>query len=236
LGYDEASGAKEMGLMLNSETVTVIFTFVIGTVTAALAWLMWLMVETVAEICSFMLSVAAAVLVWLTELKADTVTAIFTFVLAVATGTLAWLTGLLSANTKKDFIRRRTQDTVSAWSQVRNQVRICVPSGGFPKLDGKSKPNPELRWALAQMEFFAACVNSGVYDLEIFDRISGGWFVQQYDRIKSYVERECKNKRVYADLKELYKIISCRRGGGVVPDDDEILNDGEGALSPHVHC
>src|SRR5271166_5919021 len=104
----------------------------------------------------------------------EIITAIFTIVLAIATGMLWWATRLLANKTKEDFTRRKIQDTVAAWSDVRD----AVPPGGFENLNPQSKPGEEMV-ALRKIEYFASCINAGVYDHEIFVRLSGSWFIQQ---------------------------------------------------------
>jgi hypothetical protein len=60
------------------------------------------------------------------------------------------------------------------------------------------------RTALRSMELFAACINSGVYDIHIFKRISRTWFVQQYKQVEPYIASR-KNPHAYSDLKKLYR-------------------------------
>jgi hypothetical protein len=108
--------------------------------------------------------------------------------------------GLLAVDTKKDFT-----DTVSAWEDIRK----TVPSGGLQTLNHQAKLDA-MRLALRKMEFFAACINYEVYDFDIFYRIAGNWFLQQYERIKSYIEISTG----YSDLKKLYSKVRDTRGGG----------------------
>ena len=63
-------------------------------------------------------------------------------------------------NTKQDFTIRKSEATVSAWSEARK----TVPMGGFRQLDSKSELSSEEREALTKIEYFSSCVNSGVYD------------------------------------------------------------------------
>ncbi len=147
----------------------------------------------------------------------EIITAVFTIVLAVATVMLWSTTRLLAKNTKEDFTRRKIHDTVAAWGEIRNMV----PTGGFPMLDKQSQLHPDHRAVLRKMEYFAACVNSEVYDFGIFERISGGWSAQQYTRIRLYIESR-PNPRAYSDLRKLYsKISAAHAGNDVSAEDDE---------------
>lgn len=118
---------------------------------------------------------------------------------------LWFATKLLAKNTKEDFTRRKIQDTVAAWSAVRESV----PPGGFKHLNAQSTLSPEEMLALRKLEFFASCVNSGVYDRDIFSRVSGSWFLQQYTRVTSYIEsRSSRNPQAYVELRQLYSKMS----------------------------
>ena len=136
----------------------------------------------------------------------DSALALFTAGLLGATGLLCWVTYLLAKNTKEDFSTRKTGATVSAWSELRR----TIPVGGFRKLNPGDELEPKEKELLRNMEYFSACVNSDVYDVAIFDRISGGWFQGQYDQIKLYVENP-KNPREYSELRSLHEKITSKR-------------------------
>jgi hypothetical protein len=145
---------------------------------------------------------------------------IFTLLLAVATAMLCWVTWYLARNTKTDFERRKIEATLASWREIRNTVK----PGGLDKLGSDSTLNTltaETRITIRELEYFASCVNSGVYDLDIFAQVSGSWFLQQYDRIRPFIEKSRSNPRVYADLKKLHSSVSAARAKGGVSEEDE---------------
>jgi len=142
--------------------------------------------------------------------------ALATIALALATQKLWQSTQLLANKTQQDFERRRAQETVTAWEHVRD----LIPPGGLPYLSAQSQVPEEIRPVLRKVEYFGACINADIYDLQIFSRLSGNWFLQQYARVQGYVESRA-NPRAYADLKELRaKVHRAGAGGGVLPLDD----------------
>jgi hypothetical protein len=144
------------------------------------------------------------------ETSAESVTAAFTVVLAVATIVLCGVTWLLAHHTKKDFTIRKREATVSAWSEARK----ITPIGGFRQLGSGSDLTSDERTALREMEYFSSCVNSGVYDAVVLERISGSWFLQQYKNIEPYIGSR-PNKRAYRELRTLHQeIVSIRARSG----------------------
>ena len=110
------------------------------------------------------------------------------------------------------LLRRNRQDTVSAWGEVRK----AVPEGGFPQLESDSKLTSEERAALKEMEYFSACINSGIYDFDIFERLSKSWFMTQYEKVKLYIESR-DNPAAYSELKSLHqKVTSMRAEKGIL--------------------
>jgi len=130
------------------------------------------------------------------------ITAVSTVFLAIATFLLLWATILLARTAKEDGTRKREQDTVAAWGELRRTL-----IGGFPHLHAQSTATPDQLDFLRRLEYFAACINLGVYDCAILVKLSRSWFLGQYERLRSYVENR-HDKMVYAEVKALYEKIS----------------------------
>jgi len=140
-----------------------------------------------------------------------------TIALVLVTKKLSKATQLLATKTQEDFTRRKAQETVAAWERIRD----LIEPGGLPRLTSDSRLPDAMRPILRKLEYFGACVNSDVYDLNLFSQLSGSWFLQQYDRILPYIETR-QNPRAYADLKELRaRVHRVGPGGGTLPTDGD---------------
>jgi hypothetical protein len=42
------------------------------------------------------------------------------------------------------------------------------------------------------LEFYATCVDTDVYDLPTFNRLSGGWYIRHYKSVRPYVDQQRK--------------------------------------------
>lgn len=117
-------------------------------------------------------------------------------------------------NVKHDRIRA----TVSDFPQLRKNNQELVLN--ISDLDEREKELC-LKCYLSQMEHFAVGINSGAYDLETVNRMSGGMLVNQYKRVtKNFINDRRNNKKhtevgkekVYCEyekmIKNLYKLRS----------------------------
>ena len=79
---------------------------------------------------------------------------------------------------------------------------------------------PQLR----ELEVFALGINSGVYDLETFNKISGSWFLQQVRWIKRYIDlQQEQNPDVYKELVGLAEAIDDIRSAVTKPCGEAAL-------------
>jgi hypothetical protein len=66
------------------------------------------------------------------------------------------------------------------------------------------KVRPQLR----ALEVFSVGINSGVYDLEAFKRMSGSWFSQQIRWIYPFIKlRQKRNPDAYKELVDLARVV-----------------------------
>ncbi|RXH37989.1 DUF4760 domain-containing protein [Bradyrhizobium zhanjiangense] len=127
-------------------------------------------------------------------------TGVATLLLVVATALLVRATNILSKSAKEDSLNRKIQATVDAWMKVRSELDL-------PHLT-KETPEKELRAQLRTLEAFSVGVNSGVYDLATFKKMSGNWYCQQFNRIKPIIdERQKKGPDAYRELASLAKAV-----------------------------
>ncbi len=113
-------------------------------------------------------------------------TGIATFLLTVATGFLVWATWLLAKVAAEEGRSRKIEATTTSWLRLR--PNLILPNLSEEKDAAKIETaGKRVLPFIMEMEAYAACVNSGVYDIETFNRISGAWFVQHFRWIEPYI-------------------------------------------------
>jgi hypothetical protein len=136
-----------------------------------------------------------------------------TVLLFVATIFLWKATRQLAKSAAEDGRLRKIQTTTDTWMKLR-------PTLVLPNLTRMSDPR-EIESAakdalpqIVSLEIFAACVNSGAYDREIFNRISGAWFLQHFKWIEPFIKlpRSGEN-RPYDELVKLNADLTSLRAG-----------------------
>ena len=145
------------------------------------------------------------------EHAADWFIGLATVLLVIATGFLWKATKLLADAAREDSRGRKIQATVDAWMRLRPQLDL-KDLREQPK-DAIERAGERLVPQLRYLEAYAACVNSGVYDVATFNRISGAWFIQHLGWIKPYIslKREGAKNPPYQELIELEGAIHALR-------------------------
>ena len=136
---------------------------------------------------------------------------VVTFRLFKATKVLAEATDVLAQSAREDSRNRRIQATADAWMKLRLELELpnLTQETSESSIDARGKAVlPQLR----ALEVFSHGVNSGAYDLETFNRISGNWFRQQFRWIKPFIDlRQERNPDVYKELVDLARAIDDMR-------------------------
>ena len=140
------------------------------------------------------------------EKPGELLTGIATLLLAAITFLLVIATKVLARSAVEDSRNRKIQATADAWIKLRGKLEFHdltnVASGD---IDAAGKA---VLSQLRELEAFSQVVNSGVYDLDTFSRISGSWFVQQVRWIKPYIDQQQKqHPNVYKEIVDLGKRI-----------------------------
>ncbi|MCC8936015.1 hypothetical protein H8A99_05790 [Bradyrhizobium sp. Arg68] len=150
---------------------------------------------------------------------AELLTGLATIALVFVTFQLFKATNILARLAEEDSLNRRIQATVDAWMKLRAELSL-------PKLSKKAqvadikKAGIQARLQLRKLEAFSQAVNSGAYDEETFNKISGSWFLQQVERIMPYIELKQKEKQTfYKEIVDLAKRIQSY--GQVAASDDD---------------
>jgi hypothetical protein len=158
-----------------------------------------------------------------------------TLLLVIATGLLWRATHALARSATEDARARKTQATVDAWMKIRENLKLPnlrkLPT---EKEEDRRKKIKDLgkvmKPHLRKLEAYATVVNSEVFDLETFQKISGRWFVRRFAGIKPYVDliREGSQKSAYQqlvkldkDLREKYKPELQNAGIADLVDDED---------------
>jgi hypothetical protein len=136
----------------------------------------------------------------------ELLTGIATVALVIVTYLLFKATKVLARSAAEDSRNRRIQATADAWIKLRADLEL--PNLTKETSDAIDAAGKTVRPQLRKLEGFAQVVNSGVYDLETFNQISGNWFVQQVRWIKPYIDLQQKrNPDAYREIVDLGKRI-----------------------------
>jgi hypothetical protein len=171
----------------------------------------WIAMETITELADW-------------EKLPEWFTGIATVLLVVVTGLLVRATKLLARIGREEGRLRKIELTTTAWMRIR-------PTLSFPKLtniadpieiENKGKASLE---SIITLESFAACVNSGAYDIHTFNNISGAWFLQHFRWIEPYIKAN-RSKTVehppYDEIVNLQEHIQALRSQTLPPREKEI--------------
>lgn len=123
------------------------------------------------------------------------VTGLSTLMLFISTVLLVFATYFLAKITREDGLHRRREATMTAWMKIR--ADMDVPDLREQEREIVLQKGVEFRPLLREIEAFSALMNAKVYDIDTFNRISGGWFVRNFEKIFPYVEirhREMSHK------------------------------------------
>jgi hypothetical protein len=132
---------------------------------------------------------------------------VITGLLVKATRDLAVATRVLAQSAAEDSRNRRVQATADAWMNLRRELDLPHLTEETPEneIDAEGeKVRPQLR----ALEVFSVGINSGVYDLEAFKRMSGSWFSQQIRWIYPFIKlRQKRNPDAYKELVDLARVV-----------------------------
>ena len=145
-----------------------------------------------------------------------------TLLLALATFLLWRATAALARSATEDARARKTEATVDAWMELRENIKLpnLRKEKDAAKLEARGKAaKPHLR----KLEAYATVVNSNVFDLETFNKISGRWFVRRFAGIKPYIDliRGGSQSSAYQQLVDLDKALREKYDLHADPVDDE---------------
>src|SRR5260370_24426547 len=116
-----------------------------------------------------------------------------TYLLYRATRSLVRATDTLAQVAREDGRNRKVAITSEAWTRLRRTLELP------PDLAGRSPDEVEKAGkaalpSLRALEAYAACVNSEVYDLETFRRMSGNWYLQRVRWMRPYLDKKQSEK------------------------------------------
>ena len=117
---------------------------------------------------------------------------------------------------RQDHDRRRKQATIEYINDVRDRYRaehrhLLRVLGGPVNAESveKIQSNPELNARLLDLlglfEGLAAGVNAGVFDVELLNRVSGGYLIRVFETYKAYMlaRRQSRWPSLYREFEEL---------------------------------
>lgn len=141
-------------------------------------------------------------------------TGVSTLLLFISTILLVIVTKQLATITREDGRYRRYQATTDAWSKVRANADLPDLRREVDKTKVVEQGLIH-RPLLREMESYALCINAGVYDIRIFNRISGSWFITNVEKIWPYIKvrQDELPHRPYSEIAGMYhQLVTLRKG------------------------
>jgi hypothetical protein len=96
-------------------------------------------------------------------------------------------------NSKADHERRKKQATIEFYNHTGNErnnlldqiINVCKVEEGSDMLN-------TIKGYLANMERLAVGINTGIYDITVFDRMAGNFTIRTYDRLREIIDSRRK--------------------------------------------
>ncbi len=135
------------------------------------------------------------------------------FLVAVTLLVLAGQLGAIKRAHLADHERRKKQATIEYMNEFRNSykpIEEMLFSGQINLDDLKDHTAVCIRNILSQVEHLAVGVETGIYDFELVNRMSGAFLMNMYSKFKKYIEgmREARgNHNIYIEFENLQKRI-----------------------------
>ncbi len=97
-----------------------------------------------------------------------------------------------------DFSRQKKEATLLAYGKLQDEVFPILRQYHFPM--PAAEYNTE-EWdifteCLAKLEQFSVGVNTGIYSVQILNRVGGGYFIRQYEKLEPTIKEKRKENRV----------------------------------------
>ncbi len=140
---------------------------------------------------------------------------------------LASQVGVAGHSLRIDHDRRKKEATINCMLQVRplwHQGRRVLDSkwgkgvlteSALTEIDDDFSSHEVVRTLLGHLELLSIGVHSGVYDLDLLNRMSGFHLCSMYDRLKPYIKRvQGKLPTAYIEFERLVTKIRLVRGSG----------------------
>lgn len=134
--------------------------------------------------------------------------------------TLFVLAGQLRALKKTylaDHERRKKQETIEYLNRFRGAYKPIEEELFAGRIDLKALADHDavaIRHILSKVEHLAVGIDTGIYDFELVNRMSGAFLVHMYSKFKTYIEqtRDARgNQNIYCEFDKLQKRISDAR-------------------------
>ena len=99
----------------------------------------------------------------------------------------------------RDNSRQKKESTISAYYNLQNDVfnelnrMIDAYNGNMRSITQETEDWKKVTTYLSKIEHFSVGVNTGVYSLEILNRMAGGYFIHIYEILEPVIQK----KRAY---------------------------------------
>lgn len=124
--------------------------------------------------------------------------------LIISAGTLVFYIIELRFNLR----RAKKESTLNAYKQLQNHFKyIKTITGRIPALEKRDEEWAELTECLADIENFCVGINTGVYDINILNRVGGDYFIYLFHLLGPIIEKKRSKKSKRRPYDEFEKTV-----------------------------
>ena len=94
----------------------------------------------------------------------------------------------------RDSSREKKESTLNAYNELQKEAMSILAKYDtpMPEIEYRSKEWDELTDCLAKLESFSVGINTGIYSLDVLNRIGGSFFIHQYRQLNKIIKLKRK--------------------------------------------
>ena len=90
----------------------------------------------------------------------------------------------------KDSSRAQKEATLNAYNYLQENVFSCLKRYDLTNIKTETDEWNAITICMAKIENFSVGINTGIYSIEILNRLGGGFFISQYEKLWPIIEKK----------------------------------------------
>ena len=98
----------------------------------------------------------------------------------------------------RDSSRQKKEATLNAYKELQNDVLTHLSKYDLPmpQFDYNGDDWKTMTTYLAKLEHFSVGINTGIYSVDVLNRLGGAYYIRQFEKLKPIIERKRKENIV----------------------------------------